>query len=245
VEENEIVGRNPVREVLQAGRPVNKIFMSSKISAGVAGEIKALAKERGIPVQVVDKQRLDRLAQGANHQGVLAVAAAKGYVDVDDLLLERVGGRFPLLFILDEINDPRNFGAILRSADAAGVDGVIIPRHRAVAITPAVAKTSAGAVEHVPVARVTNIARTIEYLKEMGFWIAGAHGDGEQLYWDTDFNVPLAIVVGGEDKGLSRLVRNKCDFLIKIPMAGRVGSLNASVAAALLMYEVLRQRRRD
>ncbi|MTI86308.1 MAG: 23S rRNA (guanosine(2251)-2'-O)-methyltransferase RlmB [Firmicutes bacterium] len=240
-----LIGRNPVKEALKADQPLNKIYISQKLSSGSAGEIKAMAKERGIPVQAVEKQRLDQLAQGGNHQGVVAVAAAKEYADLDDLVVGKAAGRFPLLVLLDEINDPRNLGAILRTADAAGVDGVVIPRRRAVALTSAVAKTSAGAVEYVPVARVTNMVRTMDYLKEKGFWIAGAHGTGEQIYWDADFNVPLAIVVGGEDKGLSRLIRSKCDFLVQMPMAGRVGSLNASVAVALLLYEVLRQRRRD
>lgn len=242
---NTLVGRNPVREALQSGRPLNKIYISPKMSPGLAREIKALAKERGVPLQTVDRQRLNRLAEGAGHQGLVAVMAAKEYVEVDDLLAERKDGQPPLLVVLDEINDPRNLGAILRTADAAGVSGVIIPRRRSAALTPAVAKTSAGAVEYVPVARVTNIARTIDYLKECGLWIAGAHGGAQEVYWDADFTGPLAVVIGGEDKGLSKLVRSKCDFLVQLPMAGRVGSLNASVAAALLLYEVLRQRRRD
>lgn len=240
-----LVGRNPVRKALKSGIPLNKIYISSQISAGVTGEIKALAKKQGAPVQIVDKRKLDRLAEGAVHQGVVAVTAAKRYVEIEDLLVEKEAGNPPLLLILDEINDPRNLGAIIRTADVAGVDGVIIPRHRAAALTPAAVKASAGAVEYVPVARVVNIARTIDYLKERGLWIAGAHGGAQDVYWDIDFSGPLAVVIGGEDKGLSRLIRSKCDFLVKIPLEGHVGSLNASVAAALVLYEILRQRRKD
>lgn len=240
-----LIGRNPVKEALKSGSPLNKVYMSPKISPSLAGEIKALAKEQGIPVQTVDKQKLDRLAEGTNHQGLVAITSAKEYVEVEDLLEKKDDGKPPLLVVLDEINDPRNLGAILRTAGACGVDGVIIPRRRAAALTPVVAKTSAGAVEYVPVARVVNIARTIDYLKECGLWIVGAHGGAEEVYWDADFTGPLAVVIGGEDKGLGRLVRKKCDFLVKLPMTGRVSSLNASVAAALLLYEVLRQRRRD
>lgn len=233
-----------MREALRSGRPINKIFMSPNTTPRLAGEIRALAKERGVPVQTVEQHRLDRLAEGANHQGLAAVMASKEYVEVEDLLGNRADGQPPLLVILDEINDPRNLGAILRTADAAGVNGVIVPRRRSAALTPAAAKTSAGAIEYVPVARVTNLARTIDYLKDCGLWVVGAHGQAEEIYWDVDLTGPLAVVIGGEDKGLGRLVRNKCDFLVRLPMAGRVGSLNASVAAALLLYEVLRQRRR-
>lgn len=238
-----VAGRNPVREALKSGRPVNKIFIMSNVSRGLLNNIKLLAKEHGVPVQMANKRRLDELAGEVNHQGIVATMASMKYVEVDELLARKPGGEPPIIVLLDEINDPRNFGAILRTAGAVGVSGIIIPQRRSVALTQVVAKTSAGAIEYVPVARVVNLARTIDYLKKCGLWVVGAHGESEHLYWDLDLNGPLAIAIGGEDKGLGRLIREKCDSLVKIPMVGGVGSLNASVAAALLFYEVLRQRR--
>lgn len=238
-----LIGRNPVREALKAGRPLNKILLFAGMPPGPAGEIKNLARRRGIPVQRVERDVLDRTAEGANHQGVVAFSAMKEYVHVEDLLDTGSETDPPLLVLLDEINDPRNLGAILRCADAVGASGVIIPGWRSASLTPAAAKASAGAVEYVPVARVTNLPRTIDYLKEQGLWVVGADAAAEKVYWDVDLKGPLALVIGGESKGLGRLVREKCDFLVRLPMAGRVGSLNAAVAAAVLLYEVLRQRR--
>lgn len=212
--------------------------------AGPLGEIFAMARERRIPVQKVDRQRLGKFVPETSHQGVVALAASKEYVDVEDILAGINPEEAPFLIILDQIHDPRNLGAILRTADCSGVHGVVIPRRRSVPLTPAVSKASAGAIEYVPVARVTNIVQTVEFLKEKGLWIVGADADGEEIYWDARLDCPLALVIGGEDKGLGRLVKERCDVLVRLPMSGLVNSLNASVAAALLAYEVVRQRRK-
>jgi 23S rRNA (guanosine2251-2'-O)-methyltransferase len=240
-DENIILGRNPVREALRAGRPINKILLSGGDNSPPLRDLARFAREAGIPVQQVERLKLDKLAGGLHHQGVIAFASIRHYWEVDHIL-EQAGDN-PFLLILDEINDPHNLGAIIRSADAAGAHGVVIPKRRSAALTPAVSRASAGAVEYVPVARVTNIVQTIEALKEKGIWIVGAHMEG-QLYWEAALGGPLALVIGGEEKGLGRLVMEKCDLLVSLPMLGRVGSLNASVAAALLSYEVLRQRGR-
>ncbi|MFZ5634552.1 MAG: 23S rRNA (guanosine(2251)-2'-O)-methyltransferase RlmB [Bacillota bacterium] len=238
--DNIVAGVNPVREALKSGRPVDKVLIAQGERGGRLGDIPALAREKGVPVHRVERARLDTLAGSSRHQGVMAYIAARQYKSLEDILGS--AGDPPFLLLLDEINDPHNLGAILRTAEAAGVHGVVIPRRRSVTLTPAVARVSAGAVEHVPVARVTNMAQTIEGLKERGFWIVGADAAGPEVFWRAGLDGPLALVVGGEDKGLGRLVREKCDLLVKIPMTGRISSLNASVAAALLMYEVLRQR---
>jgi 23S rRNA (guanosine2251-2'-O)-methyltransferase len=239
-----IAGRNPVCEALRAGRPVNKIFIARGAKSAVTAEITGLARQKRVPVQNVDKSFLDRLAPGAVHQGVIARVAPYQYADLDDILA-KAGDADPLLVLLDEVTDPHNLGAVIRSADAAGAHGVIIPRHRAAAVTPAAVKASAGAVEYLPVARVGNLARTIDRLKESGLWVVGADASARQVIWEAPLDGPLAVVVGGEDKGLGRLVREKCDLLVKLPMAGRVNSLNASVAAALVLFEAVRQRSRS
>ncbi|KJS11624.1 MAG: RNA methyltransferase [Peptococcaceae bacterium BRH_c8a] len=239
--EDIIAGRNPVCEALRAGRPINKIYLARNLKPATFAEVSGLAREKQVPVQKVEKQLLDRMAEGALHQGIIASVAPYEYADLDDILAQ-LGEQVPLLVLLDGINDPHNLGAIIRSADAAGAHGVIIPRRRAASVTSVVARASAGAVEFVPVARVTNIAVTIDMLKERGFWVAGADLAAEQLLWDAPLDGPLAVVVGGEDKGISRLVREKCDLLVRLPMAGRVNSLNASVAAALVLFEAMRQR---
>lgn len=242
--EDFLAGRNPVREALQSNRPLNKILISESMSQGMSGEIRALAKKNGVPVQRVKSNLLDRTAQGINHQGVVAVASSKGYVDIDEILNNKPGEEHNFIAVLDEIKDPQNLGAVIRSADAAGVNGIILPKHRSAGLTAAAAKASAGAIEYVPVSRVTNISQVIDYLKECGFWIIGAHGQGETIYWNVDFNCPVAVIIGSEGKGLSKLVCKKCDILTRLPMAGQLNSLNASVAAGLLFYEVIRQRRR-
>ncbi|OPZ71911.1 MAG: putative TrmH family tRNA/rRNA methyltransferase [Firmicutes bacterium ADurb.Bin456] len=211
--------------------------------SGPLQEIFNMARKESIPVQRVDRQRLDKFAPEAGHQGVVALVAAREYVEVMDILQAVPPGEAPLLMLLDEIHDPHNLGAILRTAGAAGVHGVIIPRRRSAPLTQAVARSSAGAIEYVPVARVANLAMTMEDLKKKGLWIAGADPGGRELYWDARLEGPLALVIGGEDKGLGRLVKEKCDILVRFPMQGRINSLNASVAAALFAYEVLRQRR--
>jgi len=238
-----VIGRNPVCEALRAGRAINKIYLARGMKSAATADIVNLARGKQVPVQNVDKQFLDRMAPGTVHQGVIAQAAPYAYVELEDILAA-VKDADPLLVLLDEVTDPHNLGAVIRSADAAGAHGVIIPRRRAAAVTPVVVKSSAGAVEFLPVARVGNIARTIELLKERGIWVVGAHPDAPQLVWDAPLTGPLAIVIGGEDKGLGRLVREKCDMLVKLPMAGRVNSLNASVAAALVLFDAVRQRSR-
>ncbi|OPY57270.1 MAG: putative TrmH family tRNA/rRNA methyltransferase [Pelotomaculum sp. PtaU1.Bin035] len=239
-----IAGRNPVREALRAERPVNKILIVKDSHSGPLREIFALAREKSIPVQKAEKHILNKFAGEAVHQGVIALVAPKAYVAVEDLLESVQPGEDPFLILLDEISDPRNLGAILRTADAAGVHGVIIPRRRSAPLTPTVAKSSAGAIEYVPVARVANIAQTVDTLKEKGIWLIGADAAGQELFWDARLDGPLALVIGGEDKGLGRLVKERCDILVRLPMSGRVNSLNASVAAALLAFEVVRQRRK-
>ncbi len=219
-------------------------MIAEGVLTGPLQEIFTTAKDRKIPVQKVERQRLEKFASGIAHQGVLAFLAAKEYVEVDDILAGISPGEAPFLIILDEISDPHNLGAILRTADAAGAHGVVIPRRRSAPLTPTVAKSSAGAIEYVQVARVANLPQTIEGLKKKGLWIVGAEADGEDIFWDARLDGPLALVIGGEDKGLGRLVKERCDSLVRLPMSGRVNSLNASVATALLSYEVLRQRRR-
>lgn len=219
-------------------------MIAEGVLTGPLQEIFTSARDRKIPVQKVERQRLEKFASGIAHQGVLAFLAAKEYVEVDDILAGISPGKAPFLIILDEISDPHNLGAILRTADAAGAHGVVIPRRRSAPLTPTVAKSSAGAIEYVQVARVANLPQTIEGLKKKGLWIVGAEADGEDIFWDARLDGPLALVIGGEDKGLGRLVKERCDSLVRLPMSGRVNSLNASVAAALLAYEVLRQRRR-
>lgn len=219
-------------------------MIAEGVLTGPLQEIFTTARDRKISVQKVDRRRLEKFASGIAHQGIVAFIAAKEYVDIDDILAGINSGEEPFLIILDEISDPHNLGAILRTADAAGVHGVVIPRRRSAPLTPTVAKSSAGAIEYVKVARVTNLPQAIEQLKKKGLWIVGAEADGKDLYWETSLGGPLGLVIGSEGKGLGRLVKERCDSLVRLPMLGRVNSLNASVAAALLVYEVLRQRRK-
>lgn len=238
----EIFGRNPVLEALKAGTTINKLIVAKGEQKGSIQEILHLAKEQRVQVQLVERNKLDKMFAGQNHQGVAAQIATADYVDWQDMLqAAKDKGEDVLLVILDELEDPHNLGAILRSVDAVGAHGVIIPKRRAVPLTDGVAKASAGAVEHVPVARVANIAQTIDELKKRGVWVAGASMDGREMY-GQDLKGPLALVIGSEGKGISRLVSEKCDFLVSIPMRGKINSLNASVAAGLLLYEAYRQR---
>ncbi|PKM79670.1 MAG: 23S rRNA (guanosine(2251)-2'-O)-methyltransferase RlmB [Firmicutes bacterium HGW-Firmicutes-14] len=238
-----IAGRNPVLEALKSGAQIHRILVAGGAAKGSVNEITARARERGIAVQTVEKKYLDNLAGGVNHQGVAALVPAREYVEVDDILeVSRQKGEAPFILVLDGIEDPHNLGAIIRTADAAGVHGIIIPKRRAAGLTAAVAKASAGAVEYMPVARVTNLVQAVEKLKEHGCWVAAADMKGEVLWGNKGLSGPLACVIGGEGRGVSRLLREKCDFLVCIPMKGRVTSLNASVAAAILCYEVLRER---
>lgn len=242
--EEYIVGRNPVLELLRSGRSVNKIWIAEGSQKGPISQVMSMAKEAKIQVQIVPKKKIDQVADGQVHQGVVALVAAYEYVEVEDLLRKAADlGEPPFILILDEIEDPHNLGSILRTADVVGAHGVIIPKRRAVGLTSTVAKSSAGAMEYVPVARVTNIVRTMEELKEKGVWMAGTDASGEQDIREARFDMPIGIVIGSEGKGMSRLVRETCDFVVRLPMVGHVNSLNASVAAALLMFEVMRQRR--
>ncbi len=238
-----LIGRNPVMEALKAERPINKILVASGERKGSIKEIIALAKERHIVIQEVNSVYLNQLSQEGNHQGIAAMVSPFAYVEVEDLL-EKAGknGENAFIILSDGITDPYNLGALIRTAEAAGAHGLVIPKRNSSPVTSTVAKASAGAIEYLPVARETNIVRCIEYLKKQGLWIVGADADGETLIYNVDLKVPIALVVGGEDKGVGRLVKEHCDIVTSIPMKGRMSSLNASVAGAVLMYEVLRQR---
>lgn len=237
-----IIGKNPVIEALISGRSVNKVLILEQLNATTQGKIQQLSKQAGTIVQKVPKSKLDQLADG-NHQGVVAYVAAYQYATLDDLFdIAADKKEDPFFIILDELEDPHNLGSILRTADATGVHGVIIPNRRSVGLTATVAKTAAGAIEHIPVARVTNIANTIEELKERNIWVVGAADDASEDYRKLDGTMPLALVIGNEGKGISRLVKKKCDWTVSLPMNGNVSSLNASVACSLLLYEVYRKR---
>lgn len=238
-----LVGRNAVTEALKSGRGINKLWIASGDREGSVSEIAALAKERGIVVQYVERAKIEALAGGHCHQGVLAYVAPVPYAELDDILkAAEEKGEAPFLVLLDELEDPHNLGALLRTADATGVHGILIPKRRSVSLNATVAKTSAGAVEYVPVARIGNIAQTLKKLKEKGFWVAGADMDGEKAYYEADITGPLVLVVGSEGRGMSRLTKEACDFIVSMPMVGRINSLNASVAGSILMYESMRQR---
>ena len=240
--ENQLEGRNAVLEVLKSGRDIEKIIVQKGNVEGTIRRIAGMAKERGIVVQEAARQKLDEMSQTKNHQGVIAIVSEHEYAEVDDILRSAAEkGEKPFIIILDNITEPHNLGAVRRTAECAGAHGVIIPKRRSVGLTAVVGKTSAGALEYMPVARVTNIARTIEELKKQGVWVACADMDGED-YYDASLDGAIALVIGSEGEGVSRLVKEKCDFTVSIPMYGKISSLNASVAGALLMYEVVRQR---
>jgi len=236
-----IAGKNPVLEALRAGREINKLWIAEGVKKTGVQELMDLAKEQGVLVQFVPKQKVDKLAE--NHQGIVASVAAYDYAELDDLFAAaKAKSEDPFFLILDELEDPHNLGSIMRTADAIGAHGIIIPKRRAVGLTAVVAKASTGAIEHVPVVRVTNLAQTVDELKDRGVWIAGTDAKGSADYRKMDATLPLALIIGSEGKGMSRLLKDKCDFLYHLPMVGHVTSLNASVAAALLMYEVYRKR---
>lgn len=242
-EDGIVVGRNPVIELLRSGRDVDKLFVLGGNREGSVKMIVSMAVERGIPVVESDRAKLDMLSGGVNHQGVAASAPLKEYCTVDDILaIAKERGEDPFIVACDGIEDPHNLGAIIRSAECAGAHGVIIPKRRSAGLTAIVDKSSAGALEHVAVARVPNLPSAIEELKKRGVWIYGTAADGENRLWKTDLTGALALVIGSEGDGMGRLVRECCDFVISLPMHGKVGSLNASNAAAITMYEVLRQR---
>lgn len=235
-------GRNAVMELLRAGRTVDKLFVAPDQNGRMA-DIIALARQSGAVVTQVDRRKLDAMSETGVHQGVIAQAAAHEYVSIDDLLqVARDRGEQPLLLLCDGLTDPHNLGAVIRSAETAGAHGVIIPKRRSVGLTATAAKASAGALEHIGIARVTNLTAAIEQLKENGVWIFGADAGGDKSLYEADFAGAAAIVIGSEGSGLSRIVREACDFIVSIPMKGRVNSLNASAAAAVLLYEAVRQR---
>ncbi len=237
-----IEGRNAVLEAFRSGKTIDKLFILDGCQDGSVNSIVREAKKADTIINFVDKERLDRLSKTGHHQGVVAQAAAYEYAEVDDILeAARSKGEDPFIFILDEIEDPHNLGAIIRTANLVGAHGVIIPKRRAVGLTATVAKTSAGAINYTPVAKVTNISKTIEELKKEGLWFVCADMDGDTMY-DCNLTGPIGLVIGNEGSGVSRLVREKCDFTASIPMKGDIDSLNASVAAGVLAYEILRQR---
>lgn len=235
-------GRNAVMELLRAGKTVDKLFVAPDQNGRMA-EIIAMAKAAGAVVTQVDRRKLDAMSETGVHQGVIAQAAAHAYVSLDDILqTARDRGEQPLILVCDGLTDPHNLGAVIRSAETAGAHGVVIPKRRSVGLTATAAKASAGAIEHIGVARVTNLAAAIDTLKEQGVWVFGADAGGDKQLYEADFVGAAAIVIGSEGNGLSRIVREKCDFIVSIPMKGKVNSLNASAAAAVLLYEAVRQR---
>lgn len=244
MEEEIIGGKHSVIEALKSGRTINKIWVAENAQKHLTQPIVIEAKKLGVVIQHVDKRKLDQLAPGVQHQGVVAQAAPYAYAEVEDILqAAEQKGEPPFILLLDEIEDPHNLGSILRTADCTGVHGVIVPKRRSAQVTATVSKTSAGAAEYVPVARVTNLGQTIDSLKEKGIWVVGTDVSAAAGIYETIvFDGPVAIVIGNEGKGMGRLIREKCDVLVKLPMNGRINSLNASVAAGVVMYEVLRRR---
>ena len=236
-----IIGRNAVLEALKNNREIEKITLA-KGAEGSVKQIAVKAKEKRIPVYYSEKKRMDKAASGGAHQGVIAVVSDYRYCEVDDMLrAAEKRGEDPFIVVLDGLEDPHNLGAVMRTAECAGVHGIIIPKRRSVSVTETVAKTSAGASEYMLCARVTNIAAELEKLKERGIWTA-ACDMGDDVYYERDLTGPIAVVIGGEGSGVSRLVKEKCDFTVSIPMKGEITSLNASNAASILMYEIVRQR---
>lgn len=239
-----IEGRNPIYEAVCAGLPIEKIYISNRAFGSQIDKIIAAAKERGVPFKAVLPERIDELAKTEANQGVVAVCAEISYSSIEDILNRaKEKGESPFVIIADEITDPHNLGAIIRTANAVGAHGVIVPKNRSAGVSPVVFKTSAGAAAYTPVARVGNLTQAMNELKKNGLWITGADMAGEQEMCQADLTGPLAIVVGSEGKGITKKIRDNCDFFVRIPMVGEINSLNASVAAAVLMYEALRQRK--
>lgn len=237
-----IEGRNPVIEAIKNDREIDKIMIANGAKEGSIKKITAMAKEKNIIIQYVDRNKLDEISTSHSHQGVIANVSEYKYFELDELIQNvKDKGEDPFFIILDEITDPHNLGSIIRTADAVGAHGVIIPKRRSVHITPTVAKASAGAIEYVPVCKVTNIVNTIKTLKEHGLWIAAADMDG-QTFYEQNLTGPICLVIGSEGFGISRLVKKNCDFIVKMPMVGNVTSLNASVAGSILLYEIFKQR---
>ena len=236
-------GRNPVMEALRSGRPISKIFIAAGEHQGSIREIIALAKDKGIPVQTAEPQKMEAMSLGVRNQGVIAMVSPVAYSSVDEMVaLAESRDEKPCLILLDQLKDPQNLGAVLRTVDAAGAHGVLIPQRRSCQLSAAVAKASAGAIEYVKVAQIGNVAQTLEELKKQGFWVVGTDPEKGTSYYDVDLTGPVVIVIGDEGEGMARLTRERCDSLVQIPMRGKVQSLNASVASAIILYEMIRQR---
>ena len=241
--EDMIEGRNAVTEALRSGRTVNKVYLADGDTDRALGRLAAMAKEAGAVVVRIDRRKLNEMSQTGAHQGIIASVAVHDYATIDDILAAaEAKGEAPLIVLCDELSDPHNLGAILRTAECAGAHGVIIPKRRSVGLTAVVGKASAGALEYMPVARVSNLTAAIRELKQRGVWIFGTAADGAVPLYSADLKGPAAIVIGNEGVGMSRIVADNCDFKVSIPMKGRISSLNASAAAAILLYEAVRQR---
>lgn len=241
--QDQIEGRNAVLELLETGKDINKIFIANGEKHGSINKIIAIAKQRRIVIVEADKAKLNQMAMSDNHQGVIAIVPPFDYCEVPDILdVANKKNENPFILILDGIEDPHNLGSIIRTAETAGVHGIIIPKRRAATVNSTVYKVSAGAAEHMKIARVNNLNETIKYLKDNGVWICGTDMDAKNYYYNEKFDGPIAIVIGSEGFGMSRLVKDNCDFLVKIPMKGKITSLNASVSAGIVMYEVVKQR---
>lgn len=242
LENGSVPGRNAVRELLKSGRTVEKIYVQSGEREGSITVLAAEAIARGIPLIEVEKAKLDKLCGYEQHQGIVAIASEKEYVEIEDVLkIAEERGEKPLIVIADNVSDPHNLGAIIRCAEGAGAHGIVIPKRRSACITPAVAKASAGATEHMACVKCVNVTETIKKLKDYGLWVFGAEADGED-YTRVDYTLPCAIVVGSEENGISALVKKNCDYIVSLPMRGKVNSLNVSTASAVLLYEAIRQR---
>ena len=242
--DDQVEGRNSVLELLEAEKDINKIFVTRGEKQGSINKIIGRAKGKGIVLVEVDKSKLDEMSQTGNHQGVIAIVPPFEYCEVEDILDEaKLKNEQPFVLILDGIEDPHNLGAIIRTAETAGVHGIIIPKRRAASVNSTVNKVSAGAVEHMKIARVNNINDTIKFLKDSGLWIIGTDGAAENYYYEQDLTGPIALVIGSEGNGMNRLVSENCDILVKIPMHGKITSLNASVSAGIVTYEIVKQRK--
>ena len=241
--QDQIEGRNAVFELLETGKDINKIFIANGEKHGSINKIISVAKERKVVIVEVDRAKLNQMSMSDNHQGVIAIVPPFDYCEVEDIIQEaKAKQEKPFILILDGIEDPHNLGSIIRTAETAGVHGIIIPKRRAATVNSTVYKVSAGAVEHMKIARVNNLNETIKYLKDNDVWICGTDMDARNYYYNEKFDGPIAIVIGSEGFGMSRLVKENCDFLVKIPMKGKITSLNASVSAGIVMYEVVKQR---
>lgn len=240
---DQVEGRNSVIELLESERDINKIFVQTGEKHGSINKIIAMAKERKVLITEISKEKMNQMAQSNNHQGVIAIVPPFNYCNVDEILLEaKTRQEDPFVVILDSIEDPHNLGSIIRTAETAGVHGIIIPKRRAASVNSTVSKVSAGAVEHMKIARVNNLVETMKYLKEQSLWICGTDINTKTFYYNQDLKGPIAIVIGNEGFGISRLVKENCDFLVKIPMKGKITSLNASVSAGIVIYEAVKQR---